>query len=108
MKGTDARHCDAYENQKHLLEMVKDLKEELDVDRVKRASSAVTARSEVEEVTQQIIKEVNGVESLTCRGFPCMDIGHHLPQHYTVEVDIRAFGQAAGAREEGHGIEEDV
>ena len=31
--------------------MVKNLKEELDVERVKRVSPAVTARSEVEEVT---------------------------------------------------------
>ena len=35
-KGTDAWLHDVYENQKHLPEMVKNLKEELDVDRVKR------------------------------------------------------------------------
>ena len=38
-------HSEAYENQKHLLEMIKDLKEELDVDKVKRASSSYSPAS---------------------------------------------------------------
>ena len=58
-KETDTWLCDAYKNQKHLLEMVKDLKEELDFNRVKRVFPAVTARSKVEEVTQQIVEEDN-------------------------------------------------
>ena len=99
----NSRLCDAYENQKHLLEMVKDLKEELDVDRVKRVSPAVTARSEVEEVTQQIVEEVNEVDSVTCIGFYCKDTTC-LEHDGTVNEDIMIFGQAAGAREEGHGM----
>ena len=44
-KRTDACLRDAYVNQKHLLEIIKDLKEEIDVNRVKRVSSAGTART---------------------------------------------------------------
>ena len=83
--------------------MIKDLKEELAVERVKRVSPAVTARSEVEEVTQQIVDKVNEVDSVTCLGFLCMDTT--CLEHNTVEEDIKIFGQAAGAREEGHGID---
>ena len=58
-KSTDTRLRDAYENQKHLLEMVKDLKEELDVDKATRVSPAGTARPKVEEAKEQIVEEVN-------------------------------------------------
>ena len=88
-KGTDARLSEAYKNQKHLLEMIKDLKEELDVDKVKRASSsspASSARSEVK-ATQQIV---------TCLGFPCMDTT--CLKHYTAEGVCMTLGQAARAR----------
>ena len=71
------------------------------MDRVKRASPAVTSRYKVEEATQQIAEEVNEGESLTCLGFPCMDT--ICLEHYTVEGDIRrTLGQEASAREEGH------
>ena len=39
--------------------MIQDLKEDLDVDRIKRASPAVTTRSKVKEAKQQIAEEVN-------------------------------------------------
>ena len=54
-KGTDARLRDAYENQKHLLKMVNDLKEELDVDKATRVSPAGTARAKVEEAKEGIV-----------------------------------------------------
>ena len=74
--------------------MIQDLKEDLDVDRIKRASPAVTTRSKVKEAKQQIVEEVNEGDSVTCLGFPCMDITCIV--HY---MDIRrTFGQAAGAK----------
>ena len=69
--------------------MIKDLNEELDVDKVKRASSSSPASS---------------ARSVTCLSFPCMDTTSL--QHYTVEVIFMTFGQAARAREEGHGKDE--
>ena len=40
---------------------------------------------------------------MTCIGFYCKD--NTYLEHDTVEEDIKIFGQAAGAREEGHGID---
>ena len=54
-KGTDARLCDAYTNQKHLLGMIKDLKEELDVDKAKRVFRAAAPKVKDR---QQIAKRV--------------------------------------------------
>ena len=63
--------------------MVKDLKEELDVDKATRVSPAGTARPKVEEAKEQIVEEVNEGDFVTCLGFPCMDTT--CLKHYTVE-----------------------
>jgi hypothetical protein len=99
-KGTDARLKDAYTNQQHLLGMIKDLKEELDVDKAKR----VSPEAKVED-RQQIGKGALAVgdegDSRTCLSFPCMDTT--CLEHHTGKGDIRIFGQAASIREESHG-----
>jgi hypothetical protein len=99
-KGTDARLKDAYTNQQHLLGMIKDLKEELDVDKAKR----VSPEAKVED-RQQIGKGALAVgdegDSRTCLSFPCMDTT--CLEHHTGKGDIRIFGQAASTREESHG-----
>ena len=74
----------------------------IEIAKVSPFPPAVTARSEVEEVTQQIGEENNEVDSVTCIGFYCKD--NTCLEHNTVEEDIKIFGQAAGAREEGHGM----
>ena len=95
-KGTDARLCDAYTNQKHLLGMIKDLKEELDVDKAKRV---LQAAAPMVKDRQQIAKGAMAVgdegDPRTCLAFPCMDIT--CLEHYTEEGDIRT-----SSREEGH------
>ena len=100
-KGTDARLCDAYTNQKHLLGMIKDLKEELDVDKAKRVFQAAAPKVKDR---QQIAKGAMAVgdegDPRTCLAFLCMDTP--CLEHYTEEGDIRIFGQATSSKEEGH------
>ena len=57
----------------------------------------------MEEVTQQIVEEVNEVDSVDCIGFYFKD--NTSLENNTVEEDIKIFGQAAGDREEGHGTD---
>jgi hypothetical protein len=95
-EGTSSRLSDAYENQKRLLEMVRDLKEEFEVEKATRVSHAGTARSK-----EQTVEEGHEGDSVACLGFPCMDTS--CLRHYTVEGNIRR-GQAAdrAREEEGH------
>jgi actin-related protein len=53
-EGTSTRLSDAYENQKRLLEMVRDLKEEFELDKATRFSHAGTVRPK-----EQTIEEGN-------------------------------------------------
>ena len=57
----------------------------------------------MEEVSQQIVEEVNEVDSVDCIGFYFKD--NTSFENNTVEEDIKIFGRAAGDREEGHGID---
>ena len=75
-KGKNARLRDAYKNQKHLLEMVKDLKEALDVDRLK------------------IVEKVNEMDSVTCIGFYCKV--NNCLEHDTAEEDRMKGGWTGG------------
>jgi hypothetical protein len=76
------------ENNHRLLEMIKDIKEEVDVDRVVKGSNYYS----MDMVQSSVV---------TCGGVYCKD--KNCLEHYTEEGDFRTWAQTDGAREGSRG-----
>jgi hypothetical protein len=95
-EGTNSCFRDAYENQKRLLEKVRILREEFEVEKATRVSHAGSTRPK-----EQTVQEGHEGDFVACLGFPCWDT--RCLTHYTEEGNIRRGHASDHAREEeGH------
>ena len=89
---TDAQFNNQKENNKQLLEMIKDIREDLGVAR------AVSRQNEIS--SPETWAENEG-DSVTCMAFPCLDLT--CLTHYTVEGHSRFYSVKGQGRDERRG-----
>ena len=95
-KETDTQFNSQNENNKQLLEMIKDIREDLDVARAVRRQNEISSPETCAE---------NEGDAVTCMAFPCMD--NTCRKHYTVEGHFRVYNVKGKGRDERRGDKTD-
>ena len=91
-KETDTQVNTQNENNKQLFEMIKDIREDLDVARAVRRQNEISSPETCAE---------NEGDTVTCMAFPCMD--NTCREHYTVEGHFRVYNVKGKGRDERRG-----
>ena len=91
-KETDTQVNTQNENNKQLFEMIKDIREYLDVARAIRRQNEISSPETCAE---------NEGDAVTCMASPCMD--NTCRKHYTVEGHFRVYNVKGKGRDERRG-----